>query len=357
MMSTDFHFRDKVPVVILGATGCVGQRFIQLLEHHPWFTVAAVCASERSVGKRYGEVVKWLMATPIPSDVAEMVVQPCDPSKVSYAPVAFSGLDASIAGEVEKAFAEKGSLVVSNCSHYRMHPHVPLLVAEVNPEHIGLCKTQSFGKGMIVTNPNCSVTGLVLALKPLVDQFGVEAVQVCTLQAVSGAGYPGVPGLDILDNIIPFIRNEEEKVETEPLKILGRFDGKQIDPYSIRMSAQCNRVPVLDGHMACVSVKLQRSVEQRDILEAWNTFQAEPQQLNLPMAPFKPLHYFSQEAFPQPRLHRDLDKGMAVSLGRLRHCPLLDYKFALLSHNTLRGAAGAAVLNAELLLRKGLIYW
>lgn len=357
MMSTDFHFRDKIPVAILGATGCVGQKFIQLLDNHPWFSIAALCASERSTGKQYAEATQWLMPTPIPRYIAEMKVQPCDAALAFPVSLVFSGLDPSVAGEIETSFAEAGYIVVSNSRNHRMAKEVPLVVPEVNPDHIDLVKAQRFGKGMIVTDPNCSVIGLALALKPLYDQFGIEAVNAFTMQAVSGAGYPGVASLDIVDNVIPFIRGEEEKIETETLKILGQFEKDHIVPASFKISAHCNRVPVLDGHTECVSIKLKTKASAADIIKAWNHFQAEPQKLNLPTAPFQPLYYFEQENYPQPRLHRHLDKGMAVSLGRLRPCSLFDYKFVLLSHNTLRGAAGAAVLNAELMVRKGFVYW
>jgi aspartate-semialdehyde dehydrogenase len=355
MMSSDFYFRDKIPVAILGATGCVGQKFIQLLSQHPWFQIVAVCASERSVGKRYRQAVNWLMPVPLPQDVGNLEVLPCEPSL--NCSLVFSGLDASVAGEIETRFAQAGYPVVSNSRNHRLDPHVPLLVAEVNPDHLELVRTQSFEKGMIVTNPNCSAMGLVVALKPLIDQFGIEAVQVVTLQALSGAGYPGVASLDIIDNVIPYIKGEEEKLEKEPLKILGRLQQGRVEEASFVISAQCNRVPILDGHLECVSVKLKKSATQEEMIQAWRSFSAEPQQLNLPSAPFQPIHYFDEENYPQPRLHRHLDKGMAVSIGRLRSCPLLDYRFVLLSHNTVRGAAGAAILNAELMVCKGLIYW
>jgi aspartate-semialdehyde dehydrogenase len=269
--------------------------------------------------------------------------------------IVFSGLDSSVAGDVETAFAKAGYIVISNAKNHRMDPTVPLLIPEVNPDHLELVKKQKFiptahdKKGMIITNPNCSVIGLVMALKPLVDAFGVEAVQVVTMQAISGAGYPGVASLDIMDNVIPFIQGEEDKIETEPLKILGQLRGELIVPASMVISAQCNRVAVSDGHLACVSIKLRSKASAADVLHAWNTFTSVPQRLNLPMAPVKPLQYLDHQAHPQPKLHRHLDKGMSVAIGRLRECPLFDYKFAILSHNTVRGAAGAAILNAELL--------
>lgn len=355
MMSGDFYFRDKIPVAILGATGAVGQKFIQLLEKHPWFRIAHLCASERSVGKRYQDAVHWLMETPLQREIGEMIVQPCHPPFSCQ--LLFSALDASVAGEIESACAHAGAIVVSNARNHRMDPTVPLVIGEVNPEHLELAAQQSFGKGMIVTNPNCAVIGLTLALKPIFDQFGLEAVQVVTMQAISGAGYPGVPGPDILDNIIPYIAGEEEKIETEPLKILGTLHSHAIVPASFSISAQCNRVPVRDGHLAAVSVKLKESAESKQLIAAWEHFSGEPQALQLPTAPEHPLYYLEHSHAPQPKLHRNWDKEMAVTIGRLKAGPLFDYSFTLLSHNMTRGAAGAALLNAELLVRKGWVYW
>jgi aspartate-semialdehyde dehydrogenase len=343
----------KIPVGILGATGMVGQKFVELLSNHPWFEIVALAASERSEGKKYGEAIRWMMAAPLPPDLFNTTIQPCHPNLPCK--IVFSGLDASVAGEIEKEFAEAGYIVISNSRNHRMAPHVPLLIPEINDNHLELVKTQRFANGMIVTNPNCSVIGLTMALKPLVNQWGIERVHVVTLQAVSGAGYPGVPSFDILDNVIPFISGEEEKVETEPLKILGSLQNGSIQPYQMKISAQCNRVAVMDGHMACVSVKLQHPASAHDIIHAWQSFSGEPQALQLPMAPQTPIIYLHDEKHPQPKLHRHLDKGMAVSIGRLRKCPLLDWKFAILSHNTIRGAAGCAILNAELMLKKGYI--
>lgn len=356
MMSTDFTHRSKIPVTILGATGCVGQKFIQVLHRHPWFYIAALCASERSAGRPYGSVVNWLMPTPLPEEIAKMEILPCEPS--SSPMVAFSGLDASVAGEIELKYAEAGFAVVSNARNHRMRDDVPLVVGEVNSDHLDLVTTQPFPHGgLLVTNPNCSVMGLALALKPLLDSYGLEAVHAVTLQAISGAGYPGVPSLDICDNVIPYIGGEEDKLETEPLKILGKRDNQAINPAQISISAQCNRVPVTDGHMACVSVKLKKQANEADIIATWRQFRGEPQEMQLPTAPLQPLHYFDKPSYPQPKLHRLLDKEMAVSIGRLRPCPLFDFKFVILSHNTMRGAVGAALLNAELLVKKGHIYW
>lgn len=339
--------KKKIPVGILGATGSVGQRFIELLDNHPWFEITAVAASERSAGKPYREAVNWLMPSAIPQRIAEMIVQPCTPNlPCSWV---FSGLDSSVAGEIESSFAEAGYVVHSNARNHRMNADVPLLVPEVNSDHLKLLPLQAYPKGKIITNPNCSTIGLVLALKPLLTAFGLEAVHVVTLQAISGAGYPGVASLDIMDNVIPFIKGEEHKMETEPLKILGTYKKNKIDPSQIKISAHCNRVPVNDGHLECVSVKLKTKASKSDIIAAWRSFKGAPQTLQLPMAPLRPIHYFDEETFPQPKLHRNLDKGMAVSIGRLRECSLFDYKFAILSHNTIRGAAGGAILNAELM--------
>lgn len=329
--------KGKIPVAVLGATGSVGQRFVECLSDHPWYELVAVAASERSVGRRYGEAVRWLLPSQIPVKAASMIVASC--AEDLPCKVVFSALGSSVAGEVEEAFARKGYLVVSNAKNHRMRSDVPLIVPEVNPSHLKLLEKQPYETGRIITNPNCSTIGLALALKPLHEAFGLEAVHVVTMQAISGAGYPGVSGMDIMDNVIPYIEGEEHKVETELLKILGA---------SFKVSAQCNRVAVSDGHTACVSVKLHSRPSAEDLLAAWREFQGLPQQFSLPTAPSKPVHYIEGEFNPQPKLHRTLDKGMAVSIGRLRQCPLFDYKFVLLSHNTIRGAAGGAVLCAEL---------
>lgn len=341
----------KIQVGILGATGSVGQRFIELLSGHPWFEITALAASERSVGKSYREAANWLMQTPLPSSIGKMPLLPCQPNL--SCDWVFSALDSSVAGEMEANFAKEGYIVHSNASSHRMARDVPLLVPEVNGDHLELLKQQSYGKGKIITNPNCSVIGLTLALKPLLDQFGIEAVHVVTMQAISGAGYPGVAGLDIIDNVIPLIKGEEEKIETEPHKILGHFKEGKIVPYPFKISAHCNRVPVNDGHTECVSVKLRKGASKEELIKAWDQFTGSAQRLNLPSAPLRPIYYHHEETFPQPKLHRQLDKGMAVSIGRLRECPLFDYKFALLSHNTIRGAAGGALLNAELMAKQG----
>lgn len=345
--------KQKIPVGILGATGTVGQKFIELLSNHPWFEIAALAASERSAGKTYAEAVNWLMDSPLPPDVAKMIVQPCKPSLPCQ--VVFSGLDSDVAGDIEQAFAKAGYIVISNAKNHRMVHDVPLLIPTINSSHLDLVKTQAFGKGMIATNPNCSVIGLATALKPLADKWGIEQAHVVTMQAVSGAGYPGVASLDILDNVIPFISGEEDKVETEPQKILGSYNGKKIEPYPISLSAHCNRVPVTNGHMECVSLKLKKPAKEHEIIEAWEKFTGDLAGMELPSAPKHPIHYLQGDRNPQPKLHRLRENGMAVSVGRLRECPLLDWKFVLLSHNTVLGAAGCALLIAELMVKKGYI--
>lgn len=343
----------KINVGILGATGMVGQKFVELLADHPWFEITALTASERSVEKKYGDAMRWAIPTTLPKKIAEMPVLSCIPNLPCE--IVFSGLDSSVAGEIEKNFALAGYKVISNSKNHRMEKNVPLLIPEVNEDHLNLITSQPYGQGAIVTNPNCSVIGITLALKPLLDNWGVEAVNVVTLQALSGAGYPGVPSMDILDNVIPYISGEEAKIETEPLKILGSYHQKGIINYPMRLSAQCTRVAVADGHLACVSVKLKRKAHRNEILEAWSTFSATPQKLKLPSAPKHPILYLDDERHPQPKLHRHLGNGMAVSIGRLRECPLFDWKFVVLSHNTVRGAAGCAILNAELMVKKGFL--
>ncbi|QQS37475.1 MAG: aspartate-semialdehyde dehydrogenase [Ignavibacteriales bacterium] len=341
----------KIQVGVLGATGSVGQKFIELLSNHPWFEVAEVAASEKSAGKKYKEAVNWFLSSSIPDSVSELVVKACEPNLKSK--LVFSGLDSSVAGEVETAFANAGYIVVSNSKNHRMDIDVPLLVPEVNGDHLELIKIQKFNGGCIVTNPNCSVIGLVIALKPLLDNFGLEAVNVVTMQALSGAGYPGVASLDCIDNVIPFIGGEEPKVEAEPRKIFGSLNSTSIKDLDLKVSAQCNRVQVIDGHTECVQVKLTKQTSEKEIIDVWKKFKAEPQVLGLPLAPLNPIYYFENEKYPQPRIHRNIDKGMAVSIGRLRKDTLLDYKFVILSHNTVRGAAGGAILCAELMKAKG----
>jgi aspartate-semialdehyde dehydrogenase len=343
----------KLPIGILGATGVVGQRFIQMLERHPWFEVAWLAASDRSEGKSYAEAVRWRLKTPIPASVAAMTVSPATPEGAPK--IIFAALDAAIAADLEPRFAQAGCAVVSNSSALRMQSDVPLVIPEVNAGHIKLIDGQAWRKksgGYVVTNPNCSAIGLVLALAPL-QRFGLEAVMAVTMQAVSGAGYPGVASLDILGNVIPYIRNEEEKMEEETLKLLGQMNGKKILPAGFAMSAQCNRVAVEDGHTESVSVRLQTKAKRDEIIAAWNDYRAEPQELKLPSAPARPVVYLEANDRPQPRFDVDMGAGMTTAVGRLRPCGVLDWKFTVLSHNTIRGAAGAAVLNAELLKAKG----
>ncbi|MCX6169285.1 MAG: aspartate-semialdehyde dehydrogenase [Ignavibacteriales bacterium] len=341
----------KINVAILGATGSVGQKFIELLCNHPWFEISELAASDKSAGKKYGDAVNWVMQTPLKKDIAEMEVKKCVPTLKSK--IVFSALDASVAGTIEEDFAKAGYVVISNARNHRFDDDVPLIVPEINPDHLELVRTQKFGNGIIITNPNCSTIGLVMALKPLDDKFGIESVNVVTMQAISGGGYPGVPSMDIIDNVIPFISGEEEKMEKEPKKILGLLKENKFEYSKMIVSAQCNRVGVIDGHTECVQIKLKKKISKEEILNAWNNYSGEPQKLNLPFAPEKPLIYLDDEKFPQPKLHRNLGNGMSVSIGKLRECPLFDYKFVVLSHNTVRGAAGGTILIAELMKAKG----
>lgn len=345
----------KIEVGILGATGTVGQRFLQLLEDHPWFTATWLGASDRSAGKRYREAMSWQLEGAAPEGAADLTVEECVPGRGPR--LVFSSMASSQAGEIEAAFARAGHIVVSNSSHYRMAPDVPLLVPEINPEHLGLLDAQRRQRGWngaIVTNPNCAAVTLVMALAPL-RQFGLRRVMVTTLQAVSGAGYPGVPSLDALGNVIPYIGGEEEKVESEPQKILGDLDGDAIRPLLMSVSATCTRVPAIDGHLATVSLELEQRPRREEILAALAGFRGLPQERELPTAPRRPVHVMDAPDRPQTRKDANLERGMAASVGRLRECPLLGWKLVALSHNTLRGAAGAALLNAELMQSEGLL--
>jgi len=348
---------ERRRVGILGATGMVGQRFIQLLHNHPWFEITWLAASDRSAGKAYGEACKWKLDTPLPAKIAAMTVQPNVPElcEGELPKIIFAALDADIARELEPKFAAAGCAVISNSSAFRMVSDVPLVVPEVNAGHLDLIETQVWRRengGYIVTNPNCSAIGLVLALKPLEERFGIESLFVSTMQAVSGAGYPGVPSLDILGNVVPFIKNEEEKMQEEVGKLLGRVRGDHIEMLDAKVSAHCNRVPVEDGHTECVSVKFRKKATREEILAAWSEF-APLRGQHLPTAPEVPVEFDAAVDRPQPRLDRMRGHGMAATVGRLRECPLLDWKFVVLSHNTIRGAAGAALLNAEILARTG----
>jgi len=349
---------ERRNVGILGATGAVGQRFIQLLANHPWFNITWLAASDRSAGKTYAEACAWRLDTPLPKHIAEMVLEPNTPegSSVELPRIIFSSVDAPIARELEPRFAAAGCAVISNSSAFRMAPDVPLVVPEVNVDHFDVIEAQATRKtsgGFLVTNPNCCAIGLVLPLAPLHQRFGIEKLFVSTMQAVSGAGYPGVPSLDILGNVIPFIKSEEEKLQEEIGKLLGLTDGRGFQPLEAPVSAMCNRVPVLEGHTECVSVKLRKPATREEILAAWQEFQPLSgkghEGLHLPSAPLSPVEYAPEDTRPQPRLDLMRGNGMATTVGRLRPCNLFDWKFTLLSHNTIRGAAGAALLNAEIL--------
>ena len=345
----------KIPVTVLGATGVVGQRFVRRLAQHPLFRIEHLAASERSAGKRYREACAWRLDGEPYGGLGDHVMAEGSP-EFALSPVLFSALDAGPAAELEPAFAQAGALVFSNASAFRMAPEVPLLIPEVNPEHLALLEIQRHHhgwKGGIVTNANCTATVLAMALAPLHQAFGVEAVLMSSMQALSGAGYPGVPSLDILGNIIPFIRGEEQKVEEETPKLLGRFTGVAIELAAMTVSALCHRVPVLEGHTEAVSVRLKGNPSVADVLEVWRAWRPEPQQLGLFSAPPIPIHVHSQEDRPQVRRDVEQDGGMSVHVGRLRLCPILGLKFALLGHNTERGAAGGSILNAELAHAKG----
>jgi aspartate-semialdehyde dehydrogenase len=335
---------NKIPVAILGATGSVGQKFIELLTNHPWFEITELAASERSANKKYSEATKWVMSSRLKPELAGMEVKLCKPTLNSK--LVFSALDASVAGEVETEFANNGYFVISNAKNHRFDEDVPLLIPEVNYNHLEIIKGKN---GAIVTNPNCSTIGLTLAIKPLFDAFGIEQLNVVTMQAVSGGGYPGVPSLDILGNVVPFISGEEEKMKTEPLKILGSLKDNKIEHANFTISAQCNRVPVIDGHLETVQIKFKSKPTKNEIIEVWKNFKSLPQKLELPFAPKQPIYYFEEDHLPQPRLNSKLEKGMAVSVGRLREDEIFDYKFVVLSHNTVRGAAGGTLLAAELM--------
>ncbi|MBI4332487.1 MAG: aspartate-semialdehyde dehydrogenase [Chloroflexi bacterium] len=345
---------NKIKVGILGATGMVGQRFVQLLENHPWFEVTELAASERSAGKTYGQVMegRWKLSADIPAYARARPIKECLPNLDCK--VVFSALDADVAGEIEGNFARHGYIVSSNARNYRMEPDVPLLIPEVNPEHLKLVPLQKKNRnssGFIVTNPNCTTIHMVLALKPLM-QFGLSQVMVTSMQALSGAGYPGVPSLDILDNVLPFIGGEEEKVQSETLKLLGSFNGAGVTNADMVVSASCNRVNVNDGHTEAVSVRLDKKPSLSEIVAAMEAFNP-LKELKLPMSPDHPIIVRRESNRPQPKLDRTVEKGMASVVGRVRECPVMSYKFTVVGHNTIRGAAGAAILNAELMKTQG----
>lgn len=345
----------RIPVAVLGATGSVGQRFVQLLEDHPWFELSEVVASDRSAGQKYAEATDWRLSSDMPTSVENLEVK--DYGSELCSPVVFSALPGEVAEEIEQRMAREGRALFSNTSFHRMTPDVPLLIPEVNPEHAAAIKVQQQNRGwsgFIVTNPNCSAIHLVLALKPLHDAFGIDALAVTTMQAVSGAGYPGVPSLDMIDNVVPFISTEEEKMTEETKKLLGGFDGA-FQPADLVMTAHCNRVSVRDGHTECVSIRFRQEATPEQAAEAMAAFRARPQELNLPSAPSRPVIVRTERNRPQPNLDRDAERGMATTVGRVRECPLLGTKFVLLGHNTVRGAAGASILNAELFKVEGLL--
>jgi aspartate-semialdehyde dehydrogenase len=340
---------------VLGATGNVGQIFVQLLEGHPWFRTSVVAASERSKGRTYNEASRWRQSTPIPESVAPMDVVAIEPKAVKDVDIVFSALPSAVARKAEEDFASAGYVVVSNASAHRMDPDVPMINPEINCSHVSLIEEQRRKRkwdGAIVTNPNCSTTVLSLALKPIYDKFGINSVIVSTMQAISGAGYPGVASMDIIDNVVPYIGGEEEKMETEMQKMLG----SPSEPADFKVSASCHRVPTIDGHMEAVFVETKREAEPDAVAEAMENFVGEPQKLNLPSAPPKPVVVMKEKDRPQTRLDRMEGKGMSTVVGRIRKDPVLNgVKFLALGHNTIRGAAGCGVLNAEYLKAKKFI--
>lgn len=343
-------------VGILGATGAVGQKFIRLLETHPWFTISSLGASKRSAGKKYKQAAHWIEKTELPSNASDIVVTECIPSEFADVDFVFSGLDSSVAGDIEKSFAEAGIPVISNAKNYRTHEQVPLLVPEVNPDHAELITKQSFSKngdGWIVTNPNCVSVPLSMSLKPLDDAFGIDSVVVTSMQSISGAGYPGVPSLDILANIVPYIGGEEDKVETESTKLLGRLNKNSIAYRDFPIQATAVRVPTVDGHLLSVSVSLETKPESIDeVRKAFTDWKNPIAELDLPSSPETPVRLYEEDRHPQPRLHADREGGMQTAVGRLRKAKVMDIGYVTMAHNTIRGAAGGAILNAELLAAK-----
>jgi aspartate-semialdehyde dehydrogenase len=350
---------SQIPVAILGATGSVGQRFVSLLDQHPWFKVVALAASDRSVGQKYSQAARWVLDDPLPDYAKDMVVVPATTDCID-AKIVFSALHTEIAKELEPQFAKAGAAVCSNASAYRRGENVPLLLPEINADHIQLVNSQRRNEGWsgcIVTNPNCTSTGLTIALKALDDAFGVKKVLAVSLQALSGAGYPGISSLDIMDNIIPNVANggEEEKVEWEPRKMLGKLNEYKIELADILFSAHTNRVAVIDGHTVCASVGLEKSVEPEDAIQALRDFKGHASARELPSSPRPVIEVRDEVDRPQPRLDRLNGKGMTTVVGRVRRDPILDLKFVVLSHNTIRGAAGASIYNAELLVNENLL--
>jgi aspartate-semialdehyde dehydrogenase len=347
---------NKIPVGVLGATGAVGQKFVTLLADHPWFELRELAASDRSAGHRYGDIVSWKQAGSLPEAASALEVKTCKADM--DCPIVFSGLDSSVAGEVETEFASRGHWVFSNAKNHRMDPDVPLLIPELNTSHLDIVPWQRKNRnwsGALVTNANCSSIVLALSLGPLHRRFGLELVQVVTFQAISGAGYPGVPSLDILGNVLPFISGEEDKIETETQKMLGALENDSFSFAQFTVSAQANRVSVEEGHLECVSLRLKTKASVEDVIAAWEEFKGPPQELNLPSAPRDPVVVFRDENRPQPRLDVWKYGGMSSLVGRTRPCSVLDIKYVVLGHNTIRGAAGASILNAELVREKGLL--
>lgn len=344
---------------ILGATGAVGQKFIRLLQGHPWFTIKVLGASERSAGKSYKKAAHWIEAVELPTGIAGMEVQQCEPNAFKGVDFVFSGLDSSVATEIERDFARAGIPVISNAKNYRMDETVPLLIPEINPEHISLIEEQGFTKdnsGWIVTNPNCVSVPLAMSLKPLQDAFGVQSVVVTSMQSVSGAGYPGVPSLDILSNVVPYIGGEEDKVETESAKLLGMLENNRVHFADMKIQATAVRVPTIEGHLLSVSVGLKEKTESiEEVRDAFTNWESPIADYNLPSAPKEPVKLYEEPRFPQPRLHADREGGMQTAVGRLRKGTVLDLGYVTMAHNTVRGAAGGAILNAELLAAKEVI--
>ncbi len=348
---------ERIPVAILGATGAVGQRFIQLLEGHPWFRVAALAASERRVGQRYADACRWLLEGEMPASVRDMTLRPATAEALDC-PLAFSALPADAAGPLEEELARAGVVVSSNSAAHRLDPDVPILIPEINAGHLAVLDSQRRARrwpGLIVTACNCASAPVAIVLRPLRDAFGLSHVHVVTMQALSGAGYPGLPSLDVVDNVLPFIAGEEAKVEREPRKMLGRMAGGHIEPAPFAVSAQCNRVPVRDGHTVCLSIAFERRATVDEVAEALAGYRCEADGLGLPSAPQPLIELRQEEDRPQPRRDRDAGRGMAVSVGRIRPCTVNDVRLVALAHNTVRGAAGGAILNAELLLAEGYV--
>lgn len=348
---------DKIPVGILGATGAVGQRFVQLLAEHPWFEITALTGSDRTSGGIYGEVCRWVLDEDPPESVRDMTVSSTE--LTLNARILFSALPSHIARELEPALAEAGYIVCSNASAYRQEPDVPLIIPEINADHIKLLENQKTNRrwdGLIVTSPNCTTTGLAMSLHPLHQAFGVGQVFVTSMQAVSGAGYPGVPYLDIVDNIIPYISGEEDKLQSETRLLLGGIEGGKRQPAEFLISAQTNRVPVVDGHTLSIALKLNRKASLEDVLRVYNDYRGQQDVQNLPSTPQVPVLVRTEPNRPQPRRDRDSAAGMSVTVGRIRPCPILDYRMVSVVHNTLRGAASGSIFNAELLVSKGYLH-